>query len=188
MRALRVVLLMLLALATQAGASELQQKLAAGDHVLLMRHADAPGVGDPPGYSLADCATQRNLGAEGRAQAGRIGAWLRQQGVAGARVFSSPWCRCKDTAALLGLGPVTEESALGSFFGEPQQAEASTVRLRAFVARTLAARKGAPLILVTHNVNIAAYVGASLGSGDMVLARVDKSGRVVSHQRYPSPN
>ena len=72
----------------------LAQDLMDGQHVLLMRHADAPGYGDPAGYVIGQCATQRNLGDAGKKQAKTIGAWLSQQGVASAHVFSSPWCRC----------------------------------------------------------------------------------------------
>jgi hypothetical protein len=82
----------------QANASELSEALKKSDHVLLMRHALAPGVGDPAGYTLQDCKTQRNLDATGRAQAQKIGQWLKGQGVQEALVFSSAWCRCKETA------------------------------------------------------------------------------------------
>jgi hypothetical protein len=88
----------------QANASELDEALQKPDHVLLMRHALAPGVGDPAGYTLQDCKTQRNLDAKGRVQAQKIGQWLKAQGVNEALVFSSEWCRCKQTAEKLGLG------------------------------------------------------------------------------------
>jgi phosphohistidine phosphatase SixA len=78
----------------QATASELSDLLKNPDHVLLMRHANAPGVGDPAGYKLQDCKTQRNLDARGREQAQRTGQWLRSQGVGNALVFSSAWCLC----------------------------------------------------------------------------------------------
>ena len=68
--------------------------LHAGRHVALMRHTDAPGgAGDPPGFRVDDCATQRNLSAKGRADAARIGARLRSEGIAVERILSSPWCR-----------------------------------------------------------------------------------------------
>ena len=79
--------------------------LRAGGHVALMRHADAPGgVGDPPGFRIEDCATQRNLSAKGRADAKRIGARLKSEGIAVEKILASPWCRCIDTATLLELG------------------------------------------------------------------------------------
>jgi phosphohistidine phosphatase SixA len=160
--------------------------LRSGSHVLLMRHALAPGVGDPPGYDLARCETQRNLDAQGRQQAQRIGQWLRSQGLDHAHVYSSPWCRCRDTAAQLGLGPVTVEPALASFFDQPDQSAAQTRRLQAFVAQSLRQGK-TPLVLVTHHVNIRDFMGQNIGSGDMVLARVNAQGQMRDYRIYPSP-
>ena len=89
--------------------------LRAGGHVALMRHADAPGgFGDPPGFRVDDCATQRNLSAKGRADAERIGARLKSEGIAFEKILSSPWCRCIDTATLLELGPVEAEPTFGN--------------------------------------------------------------------------
>ena len=107
-----------------AQASELADKLVTGNHVLLMRHAYAPGVGDPPGYSLDKCESQRILNDEGKQQSVRIGQWLRAQGVAKADVYASIWCRCRQTAERLALGPITIEPSLASFFDTPEQAAA----------------------------------------------------------------
>ncbi len=87
-----------------AQSSDMAEKLRSADHILLIRHTLAPGVGDPANYTLADCRTQRNLSQEGRQQATRLGEWLRKQGVVAADVYSSPWCRCKDTAELMQFG------------------------------------------------------------------------------------
>ena len=84
--------------------------------VTLLRHARAPGVGDPPNFSLDDCATQRNLSDEGRDDARRLGAAFRAVGVRDADVRSSEWCRCLETARLLALGPVRTATYLNSFF------------------------------------------------------------------------
>ncbi|MEH2563546.1 hypothetical protein V1289_003173 [Bradyrhizobium sp. AZCC 2289] len=82
-----------------ADEAEAWTALHAGRHVALMRHTDAPGgAGDPPGFRVDDCATQRNLSAKGRADAARIGARLRSEGIAVERILSSPWCSCMDTA------------------------------------------------------------------------------------------
>ena len=161
--------------------------LAAGRHVLLMRHADAPGVGDPPGFRRGDCATQRNLGAAGREQARAAGRWLRSQGVSRAQVYSSPWCRCLETAQLLGFGAVTVEESLGSFFGRYGQEDASTQALQAFVARLLSGPPDRAPILVTHQVNISAYAGGGVASSEMVLVRVDRQGRPQDTVRYAPP-
>jgi phosphohistidine phosphatase SixA len=186
-RLLATMALMVFFLPQWVLATELAEKLRSGDHVLLMRHAEAPGGGDPANLRLGDCNTQRNLDKAGRQQAQALGVWLKKQGVDQARLFTSPWCRCQDTATLLDLGPATTEPSLASFFNEPQKADASTAALRAFMVRTLAATKGKALILVTHHVNILAAVGENIASGEMVLARVDQQGRVLSHQRFRAP-
>jgi phosphohistidine phosphatase SixA len=170
-----------------AQASELADKLRSPRQVLLMRHAYAPGVGDPVGYRLDDCATQRNLDAQGLAQATRTGLWLKRQGVDKAWLFSSIWCRCRDTAAALDLGSVTTEASLASFFDRPDQAGPSNEALTRFIARTLPAKGERALILVTHHVNIRAFAGRDIGSGDMILVQVDAQGRAISHTHIPSP-
>lgn len=184
---LLMLLLSFLAPARAALPAEALAALRDGRHVLLMRHADAPGVGDPPGLRLGDCRTQRNLGEAGRAQARAIGDFLRAQGVASARVLSSPWCRCIDTATGLAIGAVETADALGSFFSEPEKGQAQTRQLQALVARELARAGGQPLVLVTHQVNITAYVGESVAVGEMILVRTDAQGRALSHRRLPGP-
>ena len=170
-----------------ATAGDLGDKLQRADHVLLMRHALAPGIGDPEGFRLEDCSTQRQLNTTGAAQAGRIGLWLKQQGVADAQVFSSPWCRCLETARLLKAGTVTTERSLGSFFNQASDGQTATRELEALIARTKAQNGKTPLLLVTHHVNILAYIGENIDSGEMVLARIDRTGKVLSYQRYTSP-
>ena len=167
--------------------ASLAQDLQDGQHVLLMRHADAPGYGDPAGYVLGQCATQRNLGDAGKKQAKTIGAWLGQQGIASAQVFSSPWCRCLDTAQLLNKGAVKTEASLGSFFDNMALEKKQTKALEAFIQNELAKPPKAPLILVTHHVNIQAYTGKVVGVGDMVLVKVNAKGGHMSHTIYPSP-
>ena len=164
------MLLVLLGLAPAlANASEinLATRLQQGGHVLMMRHAYAPGFGDPPGFTLDECSTQRNLDAGGRAQATAIGDWLRRQGVREAQVYSSQWCRNLETARLLNLGPVTPLPALNSFFEREQDRVGILVALNAFLARQPA--DGPLLILVTHFVNIEAIAGSGVGSGEAVL-------------------
>ena len=169
------------------GAGELAGKLRSTGYLLLMRHAYAPGVGDPIGYRLDDCATQRNLDAQGLDQAIRIGDWLKRQGVDKALVYSSIWCRCRDTAKALELGSFGVEPSLASFFDQPQQAGASTAALSRFIARTMKSKGDRALILVTHHVNIRDFAGPDIGSGDMVLVKVDAQGRATSRVLYPSP-
>ncbi len=165
----------------------LAQDLQDGQHVLLMRHADAPGIGDPPGYKLDQCATQRNLGDSGRKQSVLIGNWLRSQGVSVAKVMSSAWCRCLDTARLLNLGFVSVESSLGSFFDDMSLAKSQTQAMQKMIATQLTQHQSTPLILVTHHVNIEAFTGKVVNVGDMVLVKVKADGSYASHQLFPSP-
>jgi len=147
-------------------ATRLQQR----GHVLMLRHAHAPGFGDPPQFKLDDCTSQRNLDASGRAQATAIGAWLRRQGVRDARVYSSQWCRSLETARLLDLGPVTPLPALNSFYEREHERMSSLVALNAFFARQPV--DGPLIILVTHFVNIQAIAGSGVGSGEGVLLQL----------------
>ena len=104
------------ALSPLSGAAPSDAAVAAlreGGAVLAMRHALAPGTFDPPGFTLGNCATQRNLSDEGRAQARRAGQWFERQGLKPARVRASPWCRCTETARL-AFGATETWPALGS--------------------------------------------------------------------------
>jgi len=171
----------------QVCASELSELLKKPDHVLLMRHAIAPGIGDPVGYKLQDCKTQRNLDATGRAQAQKTGQWLKAQGVGNALVFSSAWCRCKETAENLAFGTPALEASLNSFFDDMRQGSQSNANLQKFIANQLKAKGDKALVLVTHQVNITQFTGETVGSGDMVLAKVNAAGKMISFKTYPSP-
>ena len=162
--------------------ANLVEDLHSGSSIIIMRHADAPGFSDPTGYRLNDCSSQRNLGNDGRTQAAEIGKWLAAQGIQEARVFSSPWCRCIDTATLLNKGRVTPESSLGSFFEEMSRGDKQTKEFEAFIQKQLSSNNKTPLILVSHQVNIRAFTGASVGSGQMLLVKVNKQGQAI-HQR-----
>ncbi len=153
--------------------------------VTLMRHAAAPGTGDPPGFTLGDCTTQRNLSEAGRRMAQRIGAALRAAGVRDADVRSSRWCRCLDTARLLDVGPVHAETFLNSFFAGRGDEEASTRLLRAAVLQKLDSRR--PLIFVTHQVNITALTGVVPAEGEVVFVRGTASGSVETLARVRLP-
>jgi phosphohistidine phosphatase SixA len=178
----------LFTLITLSAKANLVNELKDGQHVLLMRHADAPGYGDPAGYQLNDCSTQRNLGDKGRKQSTFIGAWLSSQGIHSAKVISSPWCRCIDTATLLNKGPVSKSDALGSFFDDMNLEKQRTHELEKLIQTQLNENPNTPLILVTHHVNIQAYTGKVVNVGDMVLVRVDKNGKYISQKTFPSPS
>ncbi len=173
---------------TTAQASELSDQLQSSDYVLLMRHTRAPGIGDPANYTLDDCKTQRNLSDEGRKQAVAVGNWLKKQGVQTANVHTRAWCRCKDTAELLKLGPVKVEPALASFFDDMAQAKAQNQKLEKFIATQLKTKGKQALILVTHHVNIYEFMGENIASGDMVVAKVNSNGKMVAYKLIPRPN
>lgn len=154
----------------------LWQAIKSGQHVVLMRHALAPGSGDPSNFSLRDCGTQRNLSDGGRAQAKRIGARFRAAGIASARVYSSQWCRCLETARLLGLGAVEELESLNSFFRQPERREVTTQALESWLAAQALDR---PLVLVTHQVNITALTGVYPRSGEMIVLKRSKDGALT---------
>ena len=143
--------------------------LRAGGHVALMRHADAPGgVGDPPGFRVDDCATQRNLSAKGRADAKRIGARLKSEGIAVEQILASPWCRCMDTATLLELGPVEAAPTFGNVVVLRDQTEALTAGARAVIGKWTGRGN---LLVVTHGANILALTSISPASGEIVVVR-----------------
>ena len=143
--------------------------LRAGGHVALMRHADAPGgVGDPPGFRIDDCATQRNLSAKGRADAKRIGARLRSEGIAVEQILASPWCRCMDTATLLELGRVEAAPTFGNVVVLRDQTEALTAGARAVIGKWTGRGN---LLVVTHGANILALTSISPASGEIVVVR-----------------
>jgi phosphohistidine phosphatase SixA len=174
--------------ASQPSHAGLKEDLETGSYVLMMRHADAPGYSDPQGYNLSDCSTQRNLGEAGKTQAKMIGQWLSSQGITSAQVYSSPWCRCKDTAALLNKGAVTVEPSIGSFFENRGNRQEQTRLTQNKIAQLLKVSPRKPVIMVTHQVNIQALAGQSLSSGSMVLVKVNQSGQYVSHQLINHPH
>lgn len=169
-----VAAFMVLAPPAHAAEAAIWQALREGGHVVLMRHAIAPGTGDPANFALGDCATQRNLSAEGRAQAARIGARFRENGITSADVYASEWCRAHDTAKLLVLGSVSPLPALNSFFGRADRENAQTRALRDWLSKQNLER---PLVLVTHQVNITALTGVYPASGEVVVIRRGSAGR-----------
>lgn len=150
--------------------------LAHGHGIALVRHATAPGTGDPAGFRLEDCATQRNLSDIGRDEARRLGEAFRRRGVPVGRVLSSRWCRSLETARI-AFGPeVAGDAALDSFFADRAAADPRTAAARAVIA---AREPGRALVLVTHHVNIIALTGVAPRSGEMVVVRPEGEGLVV---------
>lgn len=150
-------------------------------HVLMIRHAVAPGSGDPVNFRIGDCSTQRNLSDQGRVQAGQIGDWLLARDIPVAGVYSSQWCRCLETAERMNLAPVKELAALNSFYERPQDREPNMNALRAFLNRQPV--DGNLIILVTHYVNIAALTGIGVSSGEGILLKLNGNGKLAVVQR-----
>lgn len=152
-----------------AGASALDPVVALrrGGYVILLRHATTvPGTGDPPGFDLTDCATQRNLSEAGRAEAAAWGRFLAEHRVPVGYLASSAWCRARETAELTGLGAVAHLPALDSFFADRGEAEPRTQALAAFVRAWVGPGNA---LLVTHQVNITALTGVTPRSGEAVI-------------------
>ena len=151
----------------------------AGVHA-LMRHALAPGTGDPANFPVGDCKTQRNLDETGQNQARETGNQIRKRGIAIDTIFSSQWCRCLETAILLELAPVSEEPALNSFFRDRSTADQQTDQL---IARLNTLPKNSKMFLITHQVNITKLTGIYPRSGEIILIRLDENGTVKTLAR-----
>jgi broad specificity phosphatase PhoE len=143
-------------------------------HIAIARHALAPGTGDPATFDLEDCTTQRNLSVEGRVQARAMGESLRKNGIANAHIFTSQWCRCKDTASLLGFGEVTELPSLNSFFETPHRREPQMKALRTWLREERP--KDKPVLLITHQVVITALTGVFPSSGETLVLKETQTG------------
>jgi phosphohistidine phosphatase SixA len=141
-------------------------------HAILFRHAIAPGGGDPPQFQLNDCSTQRNLSEEGRKQAAKIGQELKRRKIPIAKVLSSQWCRCLETARLMELGEVQAYPPLNSFFSDRSRTDEQTAQLRSFLLKNH--QETGVMILVTHQVNITALTDIFPQSGEGVVVRVDR--------------
>lgn len=159
-----------------ADQASLWRALASKGHFAVLRHAIAPGTGDPQEFTIGDCRTQRNLSDAGRRQARSLGQRFRENGIHSARVYSSQWCRSKETAALLGLGPVTEMPVLNSFFQRPERGPRQIQELHAWLADQ---ELSGPLVLVTHQVNITALTGLYTAPGELVVMRRLQGGKIV---------
>jgi phosphohistidine phosphatase SixA len=155
-------------------------------YVLLMRHAYAPGVGDPANFKIGDCSTQRNLSAKGRKDAAEIGSWLKSKQIKVLRVESSRWCRAKETADLLELGKVRMNKNLDSLFQTPDPVNSiQTAKIRQQIIKHRQSR--GLLVMVGHFVNVSALTGVSLDSGEGVLVRANSRGQLKVVGYSPAP-
>ena len=173
--------------ASVAGADDSEKAWAAlvnGGHVALVRHGNAPPGygGDPPGFKIDDCATQRNLDEKGRGQARALGEAFRRHGVRADKILSSPWCRCLETARLMALGPVDGTWAVAASDKSPERL--------ATMKQILANWRGpGTLVVVTHALTVQALVGIMPGQAETVVVRPElgKEPRVEVVGRIPVP-
>ena len=158
---------------SQINASEQAWNLAKeGNKIILIRHSLAPGGGDPAGFKIDDCKTQRNLNRAGVNQSKKIGKLFKQNKVPVDQVLSSQWCRCKDTAKY-AFGNFKEFTALNSTFQSPyNKNEGKQLKeLYKFIKKWDG--KGKNLILITHYSIITAVTTAVPRSGEIVIADKD---------------
>lgn len=177
---LALLLVPIVAIQAATGDEAAWAALAAGGHVLLVRHAAAPGPpGDPAGFKLGDCATQRNLSEPGRAQARRLGEALRARGVRIDRVLTSRWCRTRETAELINAGASEESAALDNLQGRPQNRDRQMAAMRTEVRSW---RGPGNLLMVSHGATIGPFTGVYPAEGEIIVVRPApeaESGHVV---------
>ena len=180
---MRLALVPVLALLSVPGAASADEAiwalLKSGGQVVIMRHAaTVPTVPDTLGMG---CSSQRNLSEAGREDARRIGAAFRAHGIAVEDVRASVWCRCMDTARL-AFGTVTNWPALDSIFRDRSREAAQTREVRELIR----GHSGGTLVLVTHQVNIAALTGLFPDEGEMLVLTPRGEGFVVAGRIKPS--
>jgi broad specificity phosphatase PhoE len=137
------------------------EELQRGGHVILLRHATTdPGTGDPPGFNLKECRTQRNLS-------------VAEHRIPISGVFTSEWCRCRDTATI-AFGRASEWSALNSFFDSPQNEPRQTTTVKKRLPAML--QPGKNIVIVSHQLNITALTGVAPQMGEAIIAKFDANG------------
>jgi phosphohistidine phosphatase SixA len=153
----------------KADSSELLiNELKEGGKLVFIRHAYAPGGGDPDDFDIKDCSTQRNLDNKGREQAKKIGDYFKNNQIPIYKVISSEWCRCKETA-LLGFKNFDTKDFLNSFFSSKFRRNKNNQMkdLEKYI-KELNSKKN--LILVTHYVVIAESLDYASSSGEIVIS------------------
>ena len=163
------------------------ERLRRGAYVILMRHASTEaGLGDPKGFRIGDCSTQRNLSEAGRGESRRVGARFREERVKIAHVYTSPWCRCRETA-MLAFGGAEDWAPLSSTFDMPDREREFTERVKKRIANYERHPAAGNVVMVTHNVNIAAISRQSVAPAELVVMRSQGccDARMVERLRVP---
>jgi phosphohistidine phosphatase SixA len=170
--ALFALLLLAPAQATEAGWALLRD----GGHVVLIRHAMAPGTGDPPGFDIEKCSTQRNLSERGKLQARKMGALFAARAATTERVLSSRYCRSLETARLAFGESLVEESEALDRLSAAKDDAARKARLAETLELIRKFSGSGNLVLVTHQENIMALTGAGAREGEAVIVRPEGEG------------
>ncbi len=134
--------------------------------VIFLRHALAPGNGDPQNFNVNDCSTQRNLDQVGISQSRMIGNAFKKLGIKFTTIYSSFWCRCKDTALNMEVGEFKTHDSLNSFYEKHVDRKVTLIKLNNLINSF--DKSNGPYLLVTHYVNIYAFTGLSTSSGGMI--------------------
>ena len=164
-----ITALLLMAAPAFADDAALWRALASGGHVALMRHASAPGIGDPANFALGDCSTQRNLSDDGRAEARAVGELSALNGSRSRRSRPASGAAAATPRPAWASAPVVEDTRLNSFFGRSGQGGRGGRGVEAAVAE--APRSGPIAVFVTHQVNITARDRVYPASGEIVVGQ-----------------
>ena len=150
-------------------------ELKKGGNLIFIRHAYAPGGGDPKHFDINDCKTQRNLSDNGRYQAKKIGIFFKNNDIPIDQVLSSEWCRCKDTAKN-AFGDFKTFNALNSFFSSrfAKNRDKQLKDLKSFIKNWKSIKN---IVFVTHYVVILETLNTTASSGEIIVA--DKNFKVI---------
>ena len=178
MKFLKLFIIIFISLITSIKADSnknLINQLADGEKLIFIRHAYAPGSGDPNNFNLNDCSTQRNLSLEGKKQAQYIGDFFRKNKIKIDQVLSSEWCRCQETAKI-AFNDYSTNSFLNSFYSS-KFSKNKDKQVKAFnnYIKNLESKKN--LILVTHYVFISEVLNYGPSSGEIVVS--DKNLNII---------
>ena len=180
MKFFRIFIIISISLTTSIKADlnkKLIEKLDEGGKIIFIRHAYAPGSGDPDNFNLNDCSTQRNLSGEGREQAKLIGKFFRENHIKVDKVLSSEWCRCKETAKI-AFRNFSTNSFLNSFYN-PLFAKNRNKQVKELNNYIETLKTNGNLILVTHYVLISEVLNYNPSSGEIVVS--DKNFNVIGN-------
>tara|TARA_B100000575_G_scaffold186097_1_gene149867 strand:- start:745 stop:1302 length:558 start_codon:yes stop_codon:yes gene_type:complete len=178
MKILRLIIIIFISFTTSIKADlnqNLMKQLKDGKKLIFIRHAYAPGSGDPNNFNLNDCSTQRNLSEDGREQAKQIGEFFKQNQIKIYKILSSEWCRCKETAQI-AFKDFSTNSFLNSFYS-PRYAKNKDKQIDELHDYIKNFKSKKNLILVTHYVLISEVLNYASSSGEIVVS--DKNFNII---------